>query len=112
MTANFFETRNAYDASVSGPDNISKLEHLRARDGDKCWLCGMPIDFNAKPNSSKAPTFEHLIAQSRGGTKSVENLVLCHPGCNKQLAARPLVDKIKMRERRLRKIWKAALRPQ
>ena|SRR5436190_11374430 len=97
---------------MSGPENISKVDRLRARDGVKCWLCDEPIDFDAVPNSKKAPTFEHLIAQSRGGPTTVENLVLCHPGCNRQLGDRPLVDKIKMRERRRRKIWIAALRSQ
>ena len=95
---------------MSGPENISKTDRLRARDGDLCWLCGQRIDFGAKPNSTKAPTFEHLIAQSRGGPTSIENIVLCHPGCNKQLGARPLVDKIKMRERRRKKIWIASQR--
>jgi 5-methylcytosine-specific restriction endonuclease McrA len=97
---------------MSGPENISKIDRLRARDGEKCWLCDGPLDFDAVPNSKKAPTYEHLIAKSRGGLSTVENLVLCHPGCNKQLSDRPLVDKIKMRERRRRKSWIAALRSQ
>lgn len=97
---------------MSGPENIGKLDRLRARDGGKCWLCDQPIDFDAVPNTKKAPTFEHLIAQSRGGPSTLENLVLCHPGCNRQLGDRPLVDKIRMRERRRRKIWIDALRSQ
>ena len=95
---------------MSGPDNICKLDRLRSRDGDRCWLCNEPLDFDAVPNSKKAPTFEHLIPKSRGGSSTVENLVFCHRGCNKQLGDRPLVDKIKMRERRLKKRWIASLR--
>ena len=87
-------------------------ERLRARDGDRCWLCGQPIDFAAQPNSSKAWSVEHLIARSRGGPDVMDNAVLCHPGCNRTLRDRPLADKIRLRERRRRKMWIAALRGQ
>jgi hypothetical protein len=97
---------------MSGPDNISNLDRLRARDGCGCWLCGEPLDFSAVPNSARAPTLEHLIAKSRGGPQTLENIVLCHACCNRQLADRPLVDKIKMRERRRKKRWIASLRSQ
>lgn len=97
---------------MSGPDNLSKVDRLRARDGDHCWLCGEKLDFNAAPNSTWATTLEHLIAQSRGGPKTLENLVLCHRLCNKQLADRPLVNKINMRDRRRKKRWIETLRSQ
>jgi 5-methylcytosine-specific restriction endonuclease McrA len=97
---------------VSGPENISKVERLRARDGDLCWLCNKPMDFDATPNSSKAWSIEHLICRSFGGPEFVENLVLCHPPCNRILGCRPLKDKIRLRERRRRKLWIAALRSQ
>lgn len=97
---------------MSGPENIGKVERLRARDGDLCWLCGKHIDFNAKPNSAKAWSIEHLIPTCRGGPGTLENLVLCHPPCNRILRDRPLKDKIKLRERRQRKLWIAALRSQ
>jgi hypothetical protein len=41
-----------------------------------------------------------------------ENLVLCHPRCNRILGDRSLKEKIKLRERRQRKIWIASLRLQ
>ena len=94
---------------MTAPAKISKLTRLRARDGDHCWLCGKPIDFDAKPNSAKAPSIEHLISQSRDGTGIFENLALCHPGCNRILANRTLQDKIRLRERRRRKQWIASL---
>lgn len=87
---------------------MSKVDRLRARDGDLCWLCGKHLDFKAKPNSSKAWSVEHLIPSSRGGPSTLENLVLCHPPCNRTLKDRPLKDKIKLRERRQRKMWIAA----
>jgi len=51
---------------MSGPDNISKLDRLRARDGGNCWLCGAPIDFEAEPNSAKA-----WLASIRGQIREV-----------------------------------------
>jgi 5-methylcytosine-specific restriction endonuclease McrA len=95
---------------MSAPDKIGKVDRLRARDGDCCWLCNERMDFGAKPNSSKAWSIEHLVPASRQGPSTLENLVLCHPGCNRILKDRPLADKIRLRERRRRKIWIAALR--
>jgi 5-methylcytosine-specific restriction endonuclease McrA len=64
------------------------------------------------PNSSKAPTLEHLIPQCRKGPSTLENLVLCHRRCNQLLADRPLANKIKLREKRRRKVWIASQCPQ
>ena len=94
---------------MSGPENIGKVERLRLRDGDLCWLCNARVHFDAKPNSAKAWSIEHLIPICRDGPSTMENLVLCHPGCNRILRDRPLNDKIRLRERRRRKLWKATL---
>jgi 5-methylcytosine-specific restriction endonuclease McrA len=90
---------------VSAPDKITKVARLRLRDGGRCWLCDEPFDFRAVPNTAKAPTLEHLIAQCHQGPDTLENLVLCHPRCNRLLADKPLVRKIKMREKRRRNAW-------
>lgn len=97
---------------MSGPANISKLDRLCARDGDLCWLCQKPMDFQAKPNSHAAWSIEHLIAKSLGGPDIPDNLVLCHPRCNRILNDRPLTQKIKLRERWRRKGWIISLRSQ
>ena len=97
---------------MSGPENISKVDRLRARDGDVCWLCAKPMDFSAKPNSAKAWSMEHLVCKSFGGPEDLANLVLCHPPCNRILGNRPLKKKIELRERRRRKAWIASLRSQ
>ncbi len=97
---------------MSGPANISKVDRLRARDGDKCWLCNKPMSFEAKPNSPSAWSIEHLIARSLNGPDILDNLVLCHPGCNRILGVRPLANKVELRERRRRKAWLAAVRAQ
>ena len=81
--------------------NLSQIDQLRARDGDLCWLCSGKLDFNAPTNSKKAPTKEHLQAKSEGGSDKLDNLVLCHPGCNKQLGNRPKADKLKVRAKRI-----------
>ncbi|MEQ7873856.1 HNH endonuclease [Sphingomonas sp. ASV193] len=95
---------------MSGPDNLSKIDRLRARDGDHCWLCGAVIDFAATPNSAKAWSVEHLLAKEYGGTEKLENLALCHPPCNRLLANRPVVDKVRLREKRRREAWRAAIK--
>jgi 5-methylcytosine-specific restriction endonuclease McrA len=97
---------------MSGPANLSKIDRLRARDGDNCWLCGLPIDFKAEPNSPKAWSVEHLLSKSYGGPDKLENLALCHPPCNRSLANRSLVKKVEMREKRRRKAWLASIRGQ
>ena len=87
-------------------------EELRKRDNGSCWLCGQPIDFKAEPNTPKAWSVEHLLSQSHGGPDRLENLALCHPGCNRSLGNRPLTKKIEMREKRRRKAWLASIRGQ
>lgn len=82
---------------MNAPPKLSKIDQLRARDGDHCWLCDGKLDFNAPPNSKKAPTKEHLEAQANGGSDALDNLVLCHPGCNRLLGNRSKADKLKMR---------------
>lgn len=94
---------------MSAQEKISEVERLRARDGDLCWLCNQPIDFSATRNTPSAWSVEHLILASRGGPSTLENLTLCHPGCNRILKDRSLADKIKLRERRRRKLWIATL---
>ncbi|WP_300973471.1 hypothetical protein [Sphingomonas sp. LHG3406-1] len=82
---------------MNAPTKLSIVDQIRARDGDHCWLCNGTLDFAAKPNSKRAPTKEHLVAQSLGGGNELSNLVLCHPGCNRMLADRPVADKEKIR---------------
>ena len=89
---------------------LSKTDQLRARDGGLCWLCQTPMDFSAVPNSERAPSLEHLIPQCRDGPNTMDNLVLCHPPCNRLLGDMPLVDKIRLREERREARWKSAMR--
>jgi hypothetical protein len=92
-----------------------KIDLIRARDGDDCWLCGGKLDFNASNGAKKKPTREHIVATSNGGPNCIDNTVLCHFGCNKQLDNRPLVAKLKIRDKRrdnrLRQLWESEAKP-
>ena len=49
-------------------------------------------------NEKRKPTIEHLQPKSLGGGNDLENLRLCHPGCNNALGNRPHANKERMRE--------------
>jgi hypothetical protein len=70
---------------------------IRARDGDNCWRCNRPMRFDGPPNCGKAATIEHLLPLALGGTDDLDNLVLCHPGCNRHLGVHPPAHKERMR---------------
>lgn len=73
------------------------LAFVRARDGDRCWLCDRRMGFRPPFNMGKAATVEHLLAKSLGGTSQPFNLRLCHRRCSKQLGAKPPEQKERMR---------------
>ncbi len=62
------------------------------------------MDFSGTARATQKPTIEHLHPKALGGGNELDNLVLCHPGCNKQLADRPRAEKERLRARRLRKL--------
>ncbi|HEU4499642.1 MAG TPA: HNH endonuclease signature motif containing protein, partial [Sphingomicrobium sp.] len=62
---------------------------VRQRDGDNCWQCHRPMRFGPPFNVGKAATIEHRLALAHGGTWDLDNLVLCHLGCNRHLGANP-----------------------
>lgn len=63
---------------------------LLARDGDRCWFCGLPLEDDI--------TEEHLVARAQRGHNSLDNIVLTHFKCNERLGHLALVDKIKLRD--------------
>ncbi|MCF2515867.1 HNH endonuclease [Sphingomonas sp. G124] len=65
------------------------------------------MDFTSGARKTQKPTIEHLQPKSLDGTDALENLVLCHPGCNKQLGDRPRDEKERLRARRLRRMQKS-----
>lgn len=47
-----------------------------------CYLCGKPVNFDAKPPDYYSPSIDHFIPLSKGGTNDIDNLFLAHLGCN------------------------------
>ena len=72
---------------------------IRQRDGDNCWCCRNPMVFDgAHPNAGRAATLEHVVPLSKGGGWALDNLVLCHVGCNRHLGANDPGQKERMRQ--------------
>lgn len=68
---------------------VTRPEILR-RDHYMCMICGRPLDMNAKPGSRWAPSVDHIVPVSLGGTDHPENLRAAHFGCNSsRQAGRP-----------------------
>jgi len=51
---------------------------LIKRDGNQCNWCRLPFG----KRKSMARTLDHVLPRSRGGTNTLDNLVLAHQFCN------------------------------
>ncbi len=60
------------------------VDHLAARDGTDCALCGEAVDMSAGPTDPARPSVDHKWPRSRGGTDDPENLQLAHLDCNQR----------------------------
>ena len=85
-------------------DRKLRRDQVRERDGDDCWRCGHPMRFGGLPNCGRAATIEHLVPLANGGTWALENLVLCHKGCNKHLGTNTPDHKERMRIGKARRV--------
>jgi hypothetical protein len=63
------------------------------RDGDRCFLCGRPLDDDI--------TEEHLVPVTAGGPDHISNVVLAHRLCNERMGHLSVMEKIRMREANL-----------
>lgn len=70
---------------------------LRERDGDECWFCGQPCPEGVDDIDLK-PTVEHLLARYLEGTDKLDNLVLAHALCNRQVGHRTVEEKKAVRK--------------
>jgi endogenous inhibitor of DNA gyrase (YacG/DUF329 family) len=61
------------------------------RDGWTCWLCGGPTAADATVPHPLAPTLDHLVPTSKGGTDDLENLATAHFLCNSRRGAAEVV---------------------
>jgi len=60
------------------------VRKLSARDGNLCSICCYPMKMNKHPTKSEdAPTIDHRVPRSRGGTNHFDNLQLAHLRCNR-----------------------------
>ena len=55
---------------------------LYERDGWACWLCSELVDREAHYNADRAPSLDHVIPRSKGGTHDEANLRCAHRICN------------------------------
>jgi len=78
-------------ASMGSARKARKVATLRDLYGECCWLCGAPMDFDAPRQSSLAPTLDHVVPLSQGGTHHNRNLRLAHSQCNNQRGDTPWV---------------------
>ena len=49
---------------------------LIERDGENCYLCGLPFSMK------RPPSLEHVIPKAKGGGNGMNNLKLAHSQCN------------------------------
>lgn len=61
---------------------------VRVRHGDNCYLCEKPINFRIKYPNPQSPSLDHVVAISRGGPHTLENVAMTHLVCNLRKGAR------------------------
>lgn len=60
---------------------------IRERDGDDCWICLTPMNFDVKPDQNGVipldyPTLDHIVPRVEQPNHDISNLKLAHPRCN------------------------------
>ena len=70
--------------SERGRFSVTPEERLAVyvRDGWTCQLCFSPVLQGLDPLDDGAPTLDHVVPQSQGGSHSLDNLQLAHRWCN------------------------------
>ena len=61
--------------------NIKRID-IFIRDNYMCWLCEQPCDPSLMVPHRQAPTIDHLLPQSLGGSHEPNNLATAHMSCN------------------------------
>jgi len=59
-------------------------KRLRQRDGENCWFCHLPMDFQrgGTAKNNREATIDHIVERSNGGCSSPKNVRLAHLYCN------------------------------
>jgi hypothetical protein len=77
------------------PSEDDRAAHLKAvadRDGWRCHLCRLKVDFRLVCPDPMSPSIDHLIPVADGGTEDAANLRLAHFGCNSRRGAGGVVQ--------------------
>ncbi len=70
------------------PQQIGRWRRILERDGPSCWLCHLPVDLTTtRPTNRLAPSVDHVVPLSLGGSDRDDNLRLAHFGCNSRRGA-------------------------
>lgn len=72
------------------PQLGGRLGRVYVADKGICHLCHMPVPADAPPNTDQAPTVDHLVPTTFGGTDDERNLRLAHRLCNNRRGAAPM----------------------
>jgi 5-methylcytosine-specific restriction endonuclease McrA len=71
---------------MGNPLGTKRWRRIRAQvleTAQDCALCGLPLNFDAKPASRWSPSVDHIIPLSLGGDPFDDrNLRATHHGCN------------------------------
>jgi hypothetical protein len=80
-----YNSRNASRRAILRGADIGERftrEQVFDRDGWICQLCLTPMDWDLSGRGRFAPTLDHIIPLSRGGSHSLNNVQAAHSGCN------------------------------
>lgn len=61
----------------------TSIAYIYERDRGTCWLCKQKVKRSVRWPLSGAPSIDHVIPLSKGGTDEPSNLRLAHLGCNR-----------------------------
>jgi len=73
------------------------IRSLRLRDGDACFYCGLHV-------CDETASIEHVVPLNAGGTDHIGNKVLAHRKCNSEAGHLSVIDKVKLREAKLKQL--------
>jgi hypothetical protein len=71
---------------------------LRDRDGDDCFFCHLPVAIEDE-------SVEHLVNVTHGGPDHIVNMAMAHRACNHEAGNISLMEKIRMREANLVRLY-------
>lgn len=84
-------------AGQEGRDgDLLSRKYLGDRDGWRCYLCGKRIDGKLNHPNPLAPSVDHLVPLSCGGSNELANLALTHLRCNLSKRAVPQDEQLKL----------------